>query len=83
MDNSHVPPNSIEDRQFPGYWEGNLIESEANVSTVGWLLVSISRLLTLVKLPEFKPDSASTLLMGFRDKLLSIALPLRLSMIVD
>jgi hypothetical protein len=34
----------------------------------------------LVKLPEVKPASALNVLQGFTDKLLSIALPLRLSM---
>jgi hypothetical protein len=35
---------------------------------------------SVVKLPEVKPASALNVLQGFTDKLLSIALPLRLSM---
>lgn len=79
----HVRPPEIEDRQFPGHWEGDLIKGAANASAVGTLVERTSRLVMLVKLPEFKPASAANVLQAFTDKLLSIAQPMRLSMTYD
>lgn len=79
----HVRPPEIEDRQFPGHWEGDLIKGEGNASAVGTLVERTSRLVMLVKLPEFKPASAANVLQAFTDKLLGIAQPLRLSMTYD
>ena len=79
----HVRPPEIEERQFPGHWEGDLIKGEGNASAVGTLVERTSRLVMLVKLPEVKPASAANVLQGFTDKLLSIAQPLRLSMTYD
>ena len=79
----HVRPPEIEDRQFPGHWEGDLIKGEANASAVGTLVERTSRLLMLVKLPEFKPASAANVLQAFTDKLLGIAQPMRQSMTYD
>ena len=79
----HVRPPEIEDRQFPGHWEGDLIKGEGNASAVGTLVERTSRLVMLVKLPEFKPASAANVLQGFTDKLLGIAQPMRLSMTYD
>ena len=42
-----------------------------------------SRLLMLVKLPEFKPASAANVMQAFTDKLLGIAQPMRQSMTYD
>lgn len=79
----HVRPPEIEDRQFPGHWEGDLIKGAGNASAVGTLVERSSRLLMLVKLPEFKPASAANVLQAFTDKLLSIAAPMRQSMTYD
>ncbi len=79
----HVRPPEIEDSQFLGHWEGDLIKGEANGSAVCMLVERTSRLLMFVKLPEVKSASALNVLQGFTDKLLSIALPLRLSMTYD
>ena len=53
----HVRPPEIEDRQFPGNWEGDLIKDQANASAVGTLVERTSRLLMLIKLPH--PNSAT------------------------
>jgi IS30 family transposase len=79
----HVRPPEIEDRQFPGHWEGDLIKGEANASAVGTLVERTSRLLMLVKLPHPKPASAANVLQAFTDRLLSIAVPMRQSMTYD
>ena len=79
----HVRPPEIEDRQFPRHWEGDLIKGEGNASAVGTLVERTSRLVMLVKLPEFKPASATNVLQAFTDKLLGIAQPMRLSMTYD
>jgi transposase, IS30 family len=79
----HLRPPHIEDRLFPGHWEGDLIKGAANASAVGTVVERTSRLLMLVKLPEFKPASAANVLQGFTDKLLSIAQPMRQSMTYD
>jgi IS30 family transposase len=79
----HLRPPEIEDRQFPGHWEGDLIKGAANASAVGTLVERTSRLLMLVKLPEYKPASAANVMQAFTDRLMNIALPMRLSMTYD
>jgi IS30 family transposase len=79
----HVRPPEIEDRQFPGHWEGDLIKGESNASAVGTLVERTSRLLMLIKLPNPKPASAANVLQAFTDKLLGVAQPMRLSMTYD
>lgn len=79
----HVRPPEIEDRQFPGHWEGDLIKGAGNASAVGTLVERTSRLLMLVKLPHPKPASAANVLQAFSDKLNGIAEPLRLSLTYD
>lgn len=79
----HLRPPEIEDRQFPGHWEGDLIKGKANASAVGTLVDRTSHLLMLIKLPDIQPASAANVLQAFTDKLLSIAQPLRQSMTYD
>lgn len=79
----HLRPPEIEDRQFPGHWEGDLIKGAGNASAVGTLVERTSRLLMLVKLPHPQPASAVNVLQAFTDKLNSIAAPMRLSMTYD
>jgi IS30 family transposase len=58
----YVRPPAIEDRQFPGHSEGDLIKGQANASPVGMLVERTSRLLMLLKLPHPKPASAANVL---------------------
>ncbi|WP_446812113.1 IS30 family transposase [Methylomonas sp. 2BW1-5-20] len=79
----HLRPPDIEDRQFPGHWEGDLIKGAANASAVGTLVERTSRLLMLIKLPHPQPASAANVLQAFTDMLNRIAQPMRLSMTYD
>jgi IS30 family transposase len=83
MRSIHLRPPEIEDRQFPGHWEGDLIKGAANASAVGTLVERTSRLVVLVKLPQHRPASAANVMQAFPDKLLGIAQPMRQSMTYD
>ena len=79
----HVRPPEIEDRQFPGHWEGDLIKGELNQSAVGTLVERNTRLLILVKLPHPNPSTAANVLQAFTDKLITIAKPMRKTLTYD
>lgn len=79
----HVRPPEVEDRQFPGHWEGDLIKGKLNASAVGTLVERNTRLLILVKLPHPHPASAAHVLQAFTDKLISIAQPMRKTLTYD
>ena len=83
MPSIHLRPPEIEERQFPGHWEGDLIKGEANASALGTLVERSSRLLMLVRLPHPRPASAVSVLQAFSDKLNSITPPMRRSMTYD
>lgn len=79
----HVRPPEIEDRQFPGHWEGDLIKGALNQSAVGTLVERNTRLLILVKLPHPNPATAAHVLEAFTDKLNAIAQPMRKTLTYD
>jgi IS30 family transposase len=79
----HVRPPEIEDRQFPGHWEGDLIKGAGNLSAVGTLVERSTRLLMLVKLPHPNPATAAHVLQAFTDKLNQIAQPMRKTLTYD
>jgi len=79
----HVRPPEIEDRQFPGHWEGDLIKGALNQSAVGTLVERHTRLLILVKLPHPNPATAAHVLQAFTDKLNAVARPMRKTLTYD
>lgn len=79
----HVRPPEIEDRQFPGHWEGDLIKGAANASAVGTLVERSTRWLILVKLPHPNPATAAHVLQAFTDKLCAVAQPMRKTLTYD
>jgi IS30 family transposase len=79
----HLRPPEVEDRQFPGHWEGDLIKGASNLSAVGTLVERSTRLLMLVKLPHPHPATAVHVLQAFTDKLNGIAKPMRKTLTYD
>ena len=79
----HVRPPEIEDRQFPGHWEGDLIKGAGNLSAVGTLVERSTRLLMLVKLAHPNPATAAHVLQAFTDKLNGVAQPMRKTLTYD
>ena len=79
----HVRPPGVEDRQFPGHWEGDLIKGALNQSAVGTLVERNTRLLILVKLPHPNPATAAHVLQAFTDKLNAVAQPMRKTLTYD
>jgi transposase, IS30 family len=79
----HVRAPEVEDRQFPGHWEGDLIKGAGGRSAVGTLVERSTRLLILVKLPHPQPATAAHVLQAFTDKLNSVAQPLRQTLTYD
>lgn len=80
---THVRTPEVDDRQFPGHWEGDLIKGQANASAVGTLVERTTRLLMLVKLPHPNPAIAAYVVQAFTDKLIGIAQPMRKSLTYD
>ena len=76
-------PPEVEDRQFPGHWEGDLIKGANNASAIGTLVERTTRLVVLVKLPHPNPATAAHVLQAFTDKLNAIASPMRQSLTYD
>ena len=76
----HVRPPEIEDRVFPGHWEGDFIKGAGNKSCVGALVERTSRLVLLAKMDD---ATAASALAGFSAKLNSIAAPMRHSLTYD
>jgi IS30 family transposase len=76
----HVRPPEVNDRAFPGHWEGDLIKGAGNRSAVGVLVERSSRLVMLAKLAD---ATASSALEGFTAKLRSIAQPMRQTLTYD
>jgi transposase, IS30 family len=79
----HVRPPEVEDRQFPGHWEGDLIKGALNQSAVGTLVERHTRLLILVKLSHPNPATAAHVLQAFTDKLNAVAQPMRKTLTYD
>lgn len=79
----HVRPPEVEDRQFPGHWEGDLIKGALNQSAVGTLVERNTRLLILVKLPHPNPATAAHVLQAFTDKLNAVEQPMRKTLTYD
>jgi transposase, IS30 family len=79
----HMRPPEVEDRQFPGHWEGDLIKGALNQSAVGTLVERNTRLLILVKLPHPNPATAAHVLHAFTDKLNAVAQPMRKTLTYD
>lgn len=83
MTSIHLRPPEIEERLFPGHWEGDLIKGAGNASAVGTLVERTSRLVLLIKLPHPHPASAGNVLQAFTDQLNAITPVMRRSMTYD
>lgn len=73
-------PPEVAARVVPGDWEGDLIKGQGNRSSVGTLVVRVSRYTMLVKLDD---ASAANVLEGFTRRLRSVPASLRRTMTYD
>ncbi len=76
----HGRPPAVEDRAWPGHWEGDFITGTGNRSAVGVLVEHRSRRVLLAKRGE---ATAASALAGYTRKLNGIAAPLRPSLTDD
>jgi IS30 family transposase len=73
-------PEDVEGRLVPGHWEGDVIKSAGNRSSIGTLVERTSRKVILVKRTDAKAETARD---AFAAGLLTAPAPLRLTLTYD
>jgi transposase, IS30 family len=73
-------PEDVEGRLVPGHWEGDVIKSAGNRSSIGTLVERTSRKVILVKRTDAKAETARD---AFAAGLLTVPAPLRLTLTYD